>query len=204
VDSLLHTIIAVVGNYGFAGIFVLMVLENLGFPLPTEVGFIVGQSLVISGRSNYLEIFILVLIAQTLGSIISYLLGKYFAGSIHHIKKPSSSLKNAQDVFAKWMKKYGAAAVFVSRLVGYVRPWASYLAGVGEIKFVPFIIYNIIGSAIIVAISMLTLGGATEIYMRYPVFRPIAIGLFLLFFFGFWIALFIYRKVKSQKKSIKA
>lgn len=202
-DNFLHVVVAFVSSYGFAGIFVLMVLENLGLPLPTEVGFIVGQSLVISGKSNYLEIFLLVVIAQTFGSIISYLLGKYFAGNIHHIKKPSSNLKHAQEVFAKWMKKYGVAAVFVSRLVGYVRPWSSYLAGIGEIKFIPFIIYNVVGSAIIVAISMLTLGAATEIYMRYPVFRPIAVGLFLLFFFGFWIVLFTYRKLKSQKNTKK-
>jgi membrane protein DedA with SNARE-associated domain len=126
-------------------------------------------------------------------------MGAYFADRIRLFEK-SSRLKKAQSIFADWTKKYGSFAVFISRLVGYIRPWSSYLAGLGEIKFIPFVTYNVLGSTVIIILSMLVLGGAVEIWKNVPNLRPLAVPLFLLFFFGFWIGLFIYRKLKLRQK----
>lgn len=198
-ESIIQTITALLNHYGFFGIFILMIAENIGLPLPTELGFIVGQSMVSLGHATYATIFVTILAGKTVGSLVSYFLGRYFAGKIKFLNRDSTRLKKAQDMFASWMDKYGNLAVFLSRLIGYVRPWSSYLAGIGEIKFVPFIIYNVLGSATIIVITMLVLGTAVNLWQVYPVFRPIAIGLFLIFFFGFWIGLWIHNKFKNRK-----
>ncbi|MCX6809742.1 MAG: DedA family protein [Candidatus Berkelbacteria bacterium] len=199
-QSIIHTTLDFVGQYGLWGIFLLMFLENLGLPLPTEVGFIVGQSMVISSSANYTEVFSIILLGKTAGSIVSYFLGRYFADRIHLINQDSSRLKKAQTIFAKWMKKYGDFAVFISRLVGYIRPWSSYLTGIGEIKVLPFLFYNILGSAVIILITMLTLSGAVGLWRNYPFLRPFSIILFFIFFFGFWIGLGIYNRIKAKTR----
>jgi len=186
-----------VSHYGYWGIFVLMLFENVGAPLPTEIGFIVGQAMVSTGKSSYGDIFIVILAGKTIGSIISYFLGRFFADKIKFLKE-SSGLKRSQKTFHGWMKKYGSFAVFISRLIGYVRPWSSYLAGIGEIKLVPFLLYNIAGSALIIVLTLIVLGGAVEIWRAYPLLRPLAVILFCIFFFGFWIGLWIYNKLKAQ------
>lgn len=181
-------------QYGIWGILLLMFLENIGLPLPTELGFVLGQGLVTSGQFSYSEIFIVILIGKTVGSIISFFVGKYSYNFIDLNK--NSKRKVAKKIFDDWMNKYGNWAVFFSRVIGYIRPWSSYIAGLSKMKFWNFIFYNILGSAVIILLTMLVLGSAVEIWQRYELFRPIAIALFLLFFFGFWIGLFIYRKFK--------
>lgn len=188
-----------VSKYGYFGIFAFMFGENIGLPIPTEIGFIVGQAMVVAGKSTYLNIFLVILTGQVLGSIITYFMGRFFADKIKFLNE-SSNLKRAQKVFKGWMKKYGSFAVFISRLIGYIRPWSSYLAGIGEIDFLPFIFYNITGSALITVLTMLVLGTAVKLWQVYPFMRPVAIVLFIIFFFGFWVGLGIYRKVKGRKK----
>lgn len=199
INQMAHIILELVNKYGLWGIFLLMLSENIGLPVPTEIGFFVGQTMVVSGRADYAEIFLVILLGKTLGSISSYFTGRYFAGRIKMIEK-SSRLKRAQKIFGDWNKKYGSFAVFISRLVGYIRPWSSYLAGIGEIKFPLFIFYNITGSALIIIISMFVLGGAVEIWQAYPTLRPLAAVLFLIFFFGFWVGLWIYNYYRRKKK----
>lgn len=201
--QIINTILEYVSRYGYCGILLLMFFENLGFPLPTELGFIVGQSMVIAGSATYLSVFLVILLGKTLGSVISYFLGIYFAQRIEAIENRNSDLKRAQAIFAKWMEKYGDLTVFISRLVGYVRPWSSYLAGIGKVKFLPFIIYNVLGSSVIIVLTMLTLGGAVEIWRRYPILRPLALVMFFVFFFGFWIILWVTEKVKKKASQNK-
>lgn len=199
-NELVHHIYLFVVGYGLLGIFVLMLVENIGIPAPTEIGFVVGQSMVLTGRTNYLELFLVILAGKTVGSVISYIAGRYFASRIKVIRSESSRLKAAQATFTKWMKKYGNFAVFLSRVVGYIRPWSSYLAGIGEIKPFPFIFYNVTGSVTIIALTMVFLGAVVELWKRFAFLRPTIAVLSLVAFFGFWVFLSIYVKRKKAEK----
>ena len=169
--------------------------------MPTELGFILGQSMVVAGKASYSSIFLIALLGKTLGSIITYFIGKFFADRIKKIRKETSRAKAAQETFARWMKKYGDLAVFISRLVGYVRPWSSYFAGIGEIKFLPFIFYNVLGSAANIALSMLTLGLIVELWRKYGFLRPYIAVILILAFFAFWLWLAFYAKYKKARKN---
>lgn len=199
IDNILHQILLFVSQYGYAGIFLLMFLENIGLPVPTEIGFIVGQTLVAKGVSSYPDIFFVILLGKTAGSAVSFVLGRYFAGKIKLLHR-SARLKSAQLIFSRWTDKYGNLAVLISRLVGYIRPWSSYLAGLGEIKPTTFFIYNILGSMVIIIFTMLILGGAVEIWRGYPELRVLAIPLFLIFLFSFWIGVYVYNRNKRLTK----
>lgn len=198
-QDIIKWIIEFLNRYGYGGIFLLMFVENLGIPLPTELGFIAGQTMIVSGRASYFSVFLISLIGKTAGSVLTYFAGRYFADKIKHIHEKSSRLKRSQEIFARWMKKYGDLAVFISRLVGYVRPWASYLAGIGEIKFVLFIIYNVLGSAIIIALSMATLGIVVELWRRYIFLQPYIAIIMILSFIGFWFYLALDHRFKRKK-----
>jgi len=199
-EDIARWMIDLLNRFGQSGIFAMMFLENLGIPLPTELAFVVGQTMIVSGSASYMSVFLVSLVGKTAGSILTYFIGRYFADKIKHIHAKSSRLKRSQEIFARWMKKYGDLAVLISRLVGYVRPWASYLAGIGEIRFVPFIVYNIIGSAVIIALSMAMLGVVVELWRNYGFLRPyLAVALFFSFA-GFWIYIVLYPKYRGKKK----
>ena len=148
---------------------------------------------------SYEIVFVVYLAGHTLGSIVSYGLGRLSAMGIREIKSKSSRLKRAQGVFSAWLSKYGDSAVFLSRVVGYVRPWSSYLAGVGEIKISSFLIYNILGSVVIIVLSMLVAGSLVEVWRRFDFLRPYLIIVSLIFFFGFWVWVLL----RDRRKKIK-
>lgn len=197
--DLLHTVRDFLNAYGNVGIFIVMVIENLGVPFPTELGFIAGQAMVNNGQTSYEVVFLVALAGKTVGSIITYYIGTRFAKKIKKITKENSRLKEGQKMFVAWMKRYGSFAVFISRLVGYARPWSSYFAGIGEIGFWPFIFYNVTGSAIIIAISMVVLGSIVELWKRFVNLRPLIIILLIASFVGFWVYLGIRSLIKKRK-----
>ncbi len=198
-DAIFNFFWGLINHYGLAAMFVMMIVENLGFPMPTEIAFIVGQSMVVSGTVGYVEFFTIVLIGKTIGSIITYFLGKYFAGRIKHLDN-QNGLKKSQRVFELWMKKYGSFAVFLSRVIGYVRPWSSYLAGIGEIKFVPFIFYNILGSGVIIAVTMLFFGYLFSLWQSYDFLRPLVFAMILISSVGFWVWFAILDRIRRKAK----
>lgn len=190
----------IISEWGLWGIFLLMFAENLGLALPTEIGFLVGQSMVVMENQTYIVIFLVILSGKTLGSVITYFVGRYLSGKIKTLEFDKFGLKRAQHTFTVWMKKYGDLAVFISRLIGYVRPWSSYLAGAGEIKFLPFIIYNIAGSSLIIIMSMFVLKYVYLLWDNFPVLRTfIAIVMFILFF-GFWFWFWFAARKKHKNK----
>jgi len=199
ITDLLSYLDSLLNHSGLWGIFVFMVLENIGVPFPTEAAFLAGQVMVARGVVSYEIVFVVYLAGHTLGSIVSYGLGRLSAMGIREIKSKSSRLKRAQGVFSAWLSKYGDSAVFLSRVVGYVRPWSSYLAGVGEIKISSFLIYNILGSVVIIVLSMLVAGSLVEVWRRFDFLRPYLIIVSLIFFFGFWVWVLL----RDRRKKIK-
>jgi len=195
-NSIADWFMAIVEHYGLIAILISIIIESAGIPLPTELSFVAGQAMVLTGKASYLEMFAVVVLGQVLGSIGSYFIGIYFAGRIKSISDQRSKIKHSQEIFVGWMKKYGDAAVFVSRVFGYVRPWASYFAGIGEIKFWPFLIFNFLGSVVITILSMLTLGVIVNIWGRFDFLRPYIAVVSIFTFFGFWI----YLVVAAHKK----
>ena len=188
--------------YGFPGFFVVMMLESFGIPMPSEAVYVAGQGMVLSNTATYTNVFLVVLLGKTAGSVISYWVGRFFAGKIKRAERRIPRIWRAQKVFSLWMMKYGSAAVFISRLVGYIRPWSSCFAGIGEISFLPFIFYNILGSAVNILLAMAVMGVVTEIWVVYAPARPYIAALFVLAFVGFWFGLAVCgkgAKSKSQK-----
>jgi len=200
-ENLYSSFSALIAHYGTWGIFILMVFENLGLPMPTEIGFLVGQSMVSTSSLNYLELFFIILSGKTLGSVVTYLAGKHFADNVRFMNR-HQGLKRAQDKFAQWMKRYGNFTVFISRLIGYVRPWSSYLAGIGEIKILPFLFYNITGSAVIILVNMLFYGSLFSLWGTYEFLRPLVFVIIIFSSIGFWVWVSLFSKIRKKKHQI--
>ena len=149
----------ILSRYGLFGSFVLIFVENIGIPLPTEVVYVLAESLIVRGTYSYLVVTIIFLAAHILGSICAYALGRGIAQGMQNGKKMSA----IQEKIAGWYKKHGILAVFFARLIGQVRPWSSYVAGAAEMEFWPFVIVTTLGSAVFNAVSL----ALTSVIFRY-------------------------------------
>lgn len=150
-DWLATWVTNVIETLGYPGLTILVALENLFPPIPSEVilplaGFLTGQ-----GRFS----FALVLISSTLGSLIGalvlYAIGVALGrGGIRRLfeKYGYLALLTPEDLTRAedWFDRWGPVAVFTGRLVPVVRSLVSIPAGYRRMPLVQFIPLTVFGS----------------------------------------------------------
>jgi membrane protein DedA with SNARE-associated domain len=152
-DWIAEWVTDVIETLGYPGLTVLVALENVFPPIPSEVilplaGFLTGQN-----RFS----FLLVLIATTLGSLIGALvlyavglaIGQRRVNSLvqrygHWALLTPDDLTRAED----WFDRYGPVAVFTGRLFPVVRSLVSIPAGYRRMPLAQFMLLTGGGSAL--------------------------------------------------------
>ncbi|MCL4373375.1 MAG: DedA family protein [Candidatus Marsarchaeota archaeon] len=185
VSSSYATISLLVKHYGYAAIFVLMLLEGSSIPVPSEVVLpLVG----LFAKEGLLKLYLGV-IAALLGSIaglaIDYYIG-YFIGKdivYKHLKRFHIK-QESLDAFDKWFERNGLAAVFLSRLIPALRTLMSFPAGFAKMPPRKFFAYSIAGSLIWDVV--LALYGYYALSTSNAVLLMTSIGLFALVLYAIY------------------
>lgn len=170
-----------------------MAIENMGIPFPTEASYILGQNYITHAQVSYVLILSILVAGQTIGSLLSYFLGRRIALSMHI--RPE--LDDVQEKVAGWFGKYGYITVFATRLLGYVRPWSSYVAGIAEVPFWPFLYYSVSGTIVFTAVSLLLTKQIVYLWHHYFLIRVILNTSFAV---GFIIVAYLLLKKRFTKK----
>jgi membrane protein DedA with SNARE-associated domain len=193
-------VLDVIDAMGALGVAVLVALENLFPPLPSEVvlplaGFLSGQ-----GELSLAA----VLVAATAGSVAGALV-LYWAGAAlgaERLRRIAERvpLMDADDVDRAqgWFDRHGRTAVLVGRLVPGVRSLISIPAGVARMQLVPFLLYTTVGSAAYNTVLVLLghqLGSHWTSVERYS--DPINFGVYGLI--GLGVALAAVRRARHRR-----
>lgn len=150
-----------VNSLGYWGIGLLMFLENLFPPIPSELIMPLAGFTVARGK---LELFPVIL-AGVVGTVLGAL-PWYYAGKLLGEEK----LKRLADRYGRWLAisskdiakattwfdKHDAQAVFLCRLVPGVRTLISVPAGISGMSLVPFLIYSTLGTVLWVGLLTYT------------------------------------------------
>lgn len=193
-------ILELIYSMGYIGVVLLMFIENVFPPIPSEYIMPLAGFLVAEGKFSLFG----VIFAGTLGSVLGAF-PLYFFGQ----KVGENGMKRFAERHGKWLTlspedversnqwfdKYGASAVFFCRLVPGIRSFISIPAGINKMKLAPFIFYTTLGSAIWTTI--LALAG----YFLRANFREVEEYLDYVSFavFGSIILLYLCRVFKSKK-----
>lgn len=150
-ERLAEFVTSVIETIGYPGLTILVALENVFPPIPSEVilplaGFMTGQ-----GRFS----FVLVVFATTLGSVIGALV-LYGVGAAIGKRRVEAlvtryghwALLTPEDLTKaeQWFDRYGPIAVFVGRLVPIVRSLVSIPAGYQRMPLLQFVALTFFGS----------------------------------------------------------
>ena len=159
---MLEQIISTINALGYIGIALLMALENIFPPIPSELimplaGFTVSQ-----GKLDFLYVAIAGTIGSVLGATPWYFLGKYWG--LRRSKKIADKYGkwltvSGEDVekAKTWFDRRGYAATALGRLVPGIRTYISIPAGISKMPLIPFLIYSTAGS--FVWVVLLTYAG---------------------------------------------
>ncbi len=135
-----------IDQVGLAGLFVLMTLESACIPIPSEATMLFAGFDVSKGKWSLLEITLVGSVANLVGSWIAYAVG-YF-GRIELLEKHGGKLHISPKQLARadrWFERYGAAAVFFSRMLPIVRTFISLPAGVARMPLGRFSVLTFLG-----------------------------------------------------------
>lgn len=201
-------ILHIIEQFGYFGVFFLILIENVFPPIPSEV------ILLFSGFfSTYTNLSVLyMIVASTLGSflgaIILYYIGKIF--NKERLKKIVNGrlgkilfLKEKDiDKADEWFDNKGNKSVFFCRFVPIVRSLISIPAGMSEMPMGKFIIFTICGSMIwntVLICLGFRLGSNWEYVLTILDKYQMLVIVILVIIFGYVIIKF-YRKNRKSKK----
>ena len=147
-------IVEIMNNYGYIGICLLILIENLFPPIPSEVILTFGGFMTIDSNMTILGVIIASTIGSVLGAIALYYIGKILNKErlIKIVKSKYGRLLRIKpkDIESadKWFDEKGNKTVFFCRFIPVVRSLISIPAGMSEMPLFKFIIYTVLGSAI--------------------------------------------------------
>lgn len=186
--------------YGLPGVFLFMLVENLGVPFPTELGFLTAHSLVVSGAVPYWIAFLWIVSGHLLGAGVSFYLGRATGSALTRRLSEKPGVMRAREKLEGWYARYGALTVLFGRLEGHVRPWASFIAGLSQVRTSTFWLWTVIGSCIFTAVTMWVTAVGWQFWATHAAWRiPIVIGV-LLIFYGLPVYKLVEHLVRSWRR----
>ncbi|MEK7631437.1 MAG: DedA family protein [Patescibacteria group bacterium] len=148
-ESIIHIATTFIETAGYPGITLLMALESMIAPIPSEAVMPFAGFLIYDGTLTWIAVAIASTIGSLVGSLVSYWIGakggrplvlkfgKFLLLNEHHL-----------EITERFFQRRGSAAIFVSRFIPAVRHFISIPAGVGRMPLGRFMLYTLFGAGI--------------------------------------------------------
>jgi membrane protein DedA with SNARE-associated domain len=145
-----HTLEGWLHSYGYLVVFLLVMVESIGVPVPGETALIVAS--LYAGSTGKLEIWAVIAAAiagAIIGDNIGFSIGRYGGAKFllrhgHRIRLHEDRLKIGMWLF----RRHGGKVVFWGRFVSILRTWAAFLAGVNQMQWPRFLLFNAAGAIV--------------------------------------------------------
>lgn len=199
-----ETVTNIIVDFGYIGIFIVMFLETIFPPLPSELVLPFGGYAAFQGQLNIYG----VILAGALGSLAGAGLF-YSIGSLLHEKHLHRIVEKygryvglkTKDInrSRSWFDRHGLSAVFFARLLPGMRSLISLPAGMHRLKIIPFLLLSFLGSLVWSAI--LSFGGyllGEQYSLIADNIKPLSYVALALVVIG--LTFFIYRRVVGSAR----
>ena len=140
-------ILTLIGDYGYFGMFLGMVLEAVIIVIPSELILATGGILASQGIFTFWGAFLVGLLGSIFCAIVIYFMG-YFGGE-KFIEKYGKYFFMKNDDIDKsnlWFDKYGMISCLIGRNVPIIRTMISLPIGMMRLSFFKFLLYTTVGS----------------------------------------------------------
>jgi len=142
-----NTAVAFIAATSYPGIFLLMVLESMVFPVPSEAVMPFAGFLIVTGQFTFTGVIIASTLGSIVGSLASYAMGFY--GGKPFIKRFGKYLlldTHDLEITERFFAKRGELTIFISRFIPVIRHMISIPAGLGKMNIWKFLLYTVLGA----------------------------------------------------------
>lgn len=203
IDKHLTVLVSEYGTLTFLILFAIIFCETGLVVTPFLPGdsllFAAGAIAALDGSGlNVHLLVVLMIVAAFTGNLLNYSVGRYigpkvFEGNYRFIKK------EYLDRTKKFFDNYGSMTIVYTRFAPILRTFAPFIAGVGQMKYPRFMLYNFIGGVLWVVIFTYAgyyFGNLPFVQQNFEVIVLGIIGISLI------PSIFLFLKAKLEKKEI--
>ena len=166
IDVFLHLdrhLADVVANYGvwvYALLFLIIFVETglVVMPfLPGDSLLFVAGTLAGIGAMDLPLLMVLLTVAAILGDAVNYSVGRYFGPRVFGWEQSRFFNRAAFERTHAFYERHGAITIVVARFLPFVRTFAPFVAGIAQMTYAKFALYNVLG-ALLWVVSLTALG----------------------------------------------
>lgn len=171
-----NALLEVINDYGYLGVLLLIFIENIFPPIPSEVVLLFGGFLTTRSEMSVPLVILFSTLGSMLGAAVLYLVGRMlnrerikqlFSGKFGRaMRLQPNDVTRAES----WFKRYEKKAVLICRCIPVVRSLISIPAGMAKMRLFPFLALTLLGSTVwntvLVLIGSLA-GSAWEQSLKY-------------------------------------
>lgn len=184
-QQFVNLIVSTISSAGYAGVFLLMLIEGAIGTVPSWIVMPFAGYVVFTGQMDFWFVVFTAAAANLVGSLITYTAGAWL-GRVCIMKYCKYVLlsKNHIILAEKWFKKHGAKAVFIGKMLPFVRAVISLPAGIARMNLKKFLLYTFAGSLVwcfMLAYAGVWLGSSWESVYRFGYYTNLLIISAILF-----------------------
>jgi membrane protein DedA with SNARE-associated domain len=131
---------------GYPALFLLVMAESSGIPLPGETALIAAAILASQGKLQIELVIAVAALAAIIGDNTGYLISRKFGRTL--LERPGlfeRRRRRVLEIGEPFFERHGPKAVFVGRWILGLRTWASWLAGASRMPWRSFAVWNAAG-----------------------------------------------------------
>ena len=159
-DKHLAEVVAAYGPWVYAILFLIIFVETGLVVMPFLPGdsllFVAGAIAGVGGMSLPV-LLVLLTVAAVLGDAVNYSVGRHFGPRVFGWEQSRFFNRAAFERTHAFYERHGAITIVVARFLPFVRTFAPFVAGIAEISYPKFALYNVAGAVLWVC-SLTTLG----------------------------------------------
>lgn len=134
-------------NYGYPGLYVILLVSILGLPLPDEFLLTFVGFMSFSGKLNPVLAIISSAAGSMTGITIAYFLGRFFEAKVlANLRKHVGSER--LDKVLSWYHKHGSKFLTLGYFIPGVRHLSGYIAGLSRLSYRKFAFFSYLGAAL--------------------------------------------------------
>ncbi len=145
-DLIFNTIVNLLNQTGYLGVFLLMVMESATLPVPSEVVLPLAGYLVYKGQLEFWSTVVVATVGSLVGTMVDFGIGYYLGRpAVLRYGRIVRFSEKRLETTERWFASHGKSVVLLARFVPLLRTLIAFPAGVVRMDVKRFLVYSAIG-----------------------------------------------------------
>ena len=198
-DLIFNTIVSLLNQTGYLGIFVLMVAESATLPVPSEVVLPLGGYLVYKGQLEFWSTVAVATIGSLVGTMVDFGIGYYLGRpAVLRYGRVIRFSEKRLETTERWFASHGKSVVLLARFVPLLRTLIAFPAGIVRMDVKRFLAYSAVGIVVwdIALVYLGVLAGQNSTAIANTLqgyFLPLGVAAVVI------AGILVYRELRSEK-----